>query len=81
MVGASKYGGTRTVATYIPRSGIANSSDRVRNATAPRACTCTVNSAVKALKGEKLPKITDTGFYYYDKTNIADPKVAAVLYD
>ncbi len=42
---------------------------------------CTVNSAVKALKGEKLPKITDTGFYYYDKTNIADPKVAAVLYD
>ena len=42
---------------------------------------CTVDSAVKALKGESLPKITDTGFYYYDKTNITDPKVAAVLYD
>jgi len=40
----------------------------------------TVESAVKALKGEKLPKIVDTGFYYYDKTNIDDPKIAAVLY-
>ena len=36
--------------------------------------------AVKALKGEKLPKTIDTGCYYYDKTNITDPKVAAVLY-
>src|SRR6516165_1876677 len=42
---------------------------------------CTVDEAVKALKGEKLPKVVDTGFYYYDKTNIDDPKVAAVLYD
>jgi ribose transport system substrate-binding protein len=41
----------------------------------------TVEAAVKALKGEKLPKIIDTGFYWYDKSNIADPKVAAVLYD
>ncbi|MBT0570614.1 ABC transporter substrate-binding protein [Curvibacter sp. CHRR-16] len=41
----------------------------------------TVEAAVKAIKGEKLPKIIDTGFYYYDKTNIKDPKVAAVLYD
>ena len=41
----------------------------------------TVEAAVKALKGEKLPKIIDTGFYWYDKTNIADPKIAAVLYD
>ena len=32
-------------------------------------------------KGEKLPKIIDTGFYWYDKTNITDPKIAAVLYD
>ncbi|HCO49481.1 MAG TPA: BMP family ABC transporter substrate-binding protein [Spirochaetaceae bacterium] len=40
----------------------------------------TVESALKALKGEKLPKIVDTGFYYYDKTNIDDPKIAAVLY-
>jgi ribose transport system substrate-binding protein len=41
----------------------------------------TVESAVKALKGEKLPKVIDTGFYWYDKTNIDDPKIAAVLYD
>ena len=41
---------------------------------------CVVESAVKALKGEKLPKTVDTGFYYYDKTNVDDPKVAAVLY-
>ena len=41
----------------------------------------TVEAAVKALKGEKLEKVIDTGFYYYDKSNIADPKVAAVLYD
>ena len=41
----------------------------------------TVEAAVKALKGEKLPKIIDTGFYWYDKTSIADPKIAAVLYD
>ncbi|WP_237155095.1 ABC transporter substrate-binding protein [Oryzibacter oryziterrae] len=41
----------------------------------------TVKAAVGALKGEKLPKIIDTGFYWYDKTNIDDPKIAAVLYD
>jgi ribose transport system substrate-binding protein len=41
----------------------------------------TVEAAVKALKGEKLPKVIDTGFFWYDKTNIADPKIAAVLYD
>jgi ribose transport system substrate-binding protein len=41
----------------------------------------TVEAAVKTLKGEKLPKIIDTGFYYYDKSNMNDPKVAAVLYD
>ncbi len=40
----------------------------------------TVESAVKALKGEKLPKFTDTGFYYYDKSNIDDAKIKAVLY-
>ena len=41
----------------------------------------TVEAAVKALKGEPLPKVIDTGFYWYDKTNIDDPKIAAVLYD
>jgi ribose transport system substrate-binding protein len=42
---------------------------------------CVVESAVKALKGETLPKKIDTGFYWYDKTNMTDPKIAAVLYD
>lgn len=41
----------------------------------------TVEAAVKAIKGEKLPKVIDTGFYWYDKTNIDDPKISAVLYD
>jgi ribose transport system substrate-binding protein len=42
---------------------------------------CTIESALKALKGEKLPPVVDTGFYWYDKTNIDDPKIAADLYD
>eukprot|EP01037_Dinobryon_pediforme_P015313 gene15313-15457_t len=42
---------------------------------------CVVDSLAKAIKGEKLEKVIDTGFYWYDKTNITDPKVAAVLYD
>src|SRR3954465_12258097 len=39
-----------------------------------------VDSAMKAIKGEQLPKVIDTGFYWYDKTNIDDPKIQAVLY-
>ncbi|MFC5431109.1 ABC transporter substrate-binding protein [Paraburkholderia denitrificans] len=42
---------------------------------------CVVDSAVKALKGEKLPRKIDTGFFWYDKSNMNDPKIAAVLYD
>ncbi len=42
---------------------------------------CVVDSAVKALKGESLPKIIDTGFYWFDKSNIGDAKIAGVLYD
>jgi ribose transport system substrate-binding protein len=41
----------------------------------------TVKAAIGALKGEELPKIIDTGFYYYDASNMADPEIAAVLYD
>ncbi|MBV9896730.1 MAG: ABC transporter substrate-binding protein [Chloroflexi bacterium] len=41
----------------------------------------TVDAAVKALKGESLPKNIDTGFKWYDKSNIDDPSIAAVLYD
>ena len=39
-----------------------------------------VEAAVKATKGETLPKFIDTGFHWYDKTNIDDPAIAAVLY-
>lgn len=41
----------------------------------------TVKAAVAAAKGEDVPAAIDTGFYYYDKTNIDDPEIAAVLYD
>ena len=40
----------------------------------------TVAAAVKAIKGETLPKTIDTGFYWYDKTNVDDPKIAGSLY-
>lgn len=40
----------------------------------------TVEAAVKALRGETLPKKIDTGFYWYDKSNVDDPTIAAVLY-
>ncbi len=39
-----------------------------------------VKAAVKAIKGETLPKTIDTGYYWYDKTNITEPQIAAVLY-
>jgi ribose transport system substrate-binding protein len=39
-----------------------------------------VEAALKASKGETLPKTIDTGFMWYDKTNIDDPKIQAVLY-
>jgi ribose transport system substrate-binding protein len=39
-----------------------------------------VESAVKAIKGETLAKTIDTGFHWYDKTNIDDPAIAALLY-
>ena len=40
----------------------------------------TVKAAASIIKGETVPKNIDTGYYWYDKTNIDDPKIAAVLY-
>jgi ribose transport system substrate-binding protein len=40
-----------------------------------------VEAAVKAIKGQSVPKSIDTGFHWYDKTNIDDPAIAAVLYN
>ncbi|ASR39094.1 BMP family ABC transporter substrate-binding protein [Prauserella marina] len=39
-----------------------------------------VDAAIKAIDGEQLPKTIDTNFYWYDKTNIDDPKIKATLY-
>ena len=39
-----------------------------------------VEAAVKAIKGEKLPKTIDTGFHWYDKTNIDAADIAPLLY-
>jgi ribose transport system substrate-binding protein len=40
-----------------------------------------VDAALKAVNGEELPKVIDTGFYWYDKTNIDSPEIKAVLYE
>jgi ribose transport system substrate-binding protein len=40
-----------------------------------------VEAAVKAIKGESVEKNIDTGFYWYDKTNVDDAKIKAVLYE
>jgi ribose transport system substrate-binding protein len=39
-----------------------------------------VEAAVKAIKGETQSKTIDTGFFWYDKTNIDQADIAAVLY-
>ncbi|HEY3017029.1 MAG TPA: ABC transporter substrate-binding protein [Nocardioides sp.] len=39
-----------------------------------------VKAAVKAIDGESLPTTIDTGYYWYDKSNISDPEIQAVLY-
>ncbi|HET6627850.1 MAG TPA: ABC transporter substrate-binding protein [Nocardioidaceae bacterium] len=39
-----------------------------------------IKAAMKAIDGEDLPETIDTGFYWYDKTNIDDPEIQAVLY-
>jgi len=41
----------------------------------------TVEAAVKAIKGETLPKKIDSGYLWADKSNLDDPKVKAVLYE
>jgi ribose transport system substrate-binding protein len=39
-----------------------------------------VEAAVKALNGVSVPKNIDTGFHWFDKTNIDDPTIAPLLY-
>lgn len=41
----------------------------------------TVKAAVAAANGEEVEPNIDTGFLWYDKGNMEDPEIAAVLYD
>jgi len=40
-----------------------------------------VEAAVNAIEGHPVPKTIDTGFHWYDKANIDDPTIKALLYD
>jgi ribose transport system substrate-binding protein len=40
-----------------------------------------VDAAVKAIKGESVPKTIDTGFKWYDKTNVDSAELKPLLYD
>jgi ribose transport system substrate-binding protein len=41
----------------------------------------TVKAAVEAINGEDLPETIDTGYYWYDASNIDDEEIQAVLYE
>lgn len=41
----------------------------------------TVKAAVDALNGEDVPESIDTGFFWYDESNIDDEEIQAVLYE
>jgi ribose transport system substrate-binding protein len=40
-----------------------------------------VEAAVKAIKGEKVPRTIDTGYRWYDKSNIDSAEMKPLLYD
>jgi ribose transport system substrate-binding protein len=40
-----------------------------------------VDAAVKAVNGEQLPEVIDTGFFWYDQSNIDSPEIKEVLYE
>ncbi|MCW6010577.1 ABC transporter substrate-binding protein [Micromonospora sp. CPCC 205371] len=62
--------------------------DAIKNGTEAGAITqnpvgmgaALVKAAVDAINGQTLPKTIDTGFFWYDKTNIDSPEIQAVLY-
>lgn len=41
----------------------------------------TVESALAAINGEQVDELVDTGFYYYDATNMEDENIARSLYE
>ena len=40
----------------------------------------TVQAAYDAIQGKTPEKVVDTGYFWYDETNLEDPEIAAVLY-
>jgi len=40
-----------------------------------------VEAAVKAYNGESVPEFIDTGFHWFDASNIDDPEIEALLYE
>ena len=32
------------------------------------------------MHGEALPKVIDTGFFWYDQSNVDDPQIQSVIY-
>jgi len=40
-----------------------------------------VDAAVKAINGEPLPPVIDTGFYWYDQSNIDSDQIRPLLYE
>ncbi len=41
----------------------------------------TVKAAVDAMNGKEVPESIDTGFYWYDKSNMDEEQIKAVLYE
>lgn len=41
----------------------------------------TIESALRIINGETLPKTIDTGFYWYDKTNMDSDTISPLLYE
>jgi ribose transport system substrate-binding protein len=39
-----------------------------------------VDASMKVIRGESVPPVIDTGFFWYDKSNIDNPEIQAVLY-
>lgn len=39
-----------------------------------------VRASLAAIEGKKLPEVIDTGFHWYDRGNIDDPRIRSVLY-
>jgi ribose transport system substrate-binding protein len=89
VLNAVKESGKEGQITVIGYDSGKQQTDAVRSGTAAGAITqdpigigakC-VESAVKAIKGETLPKTIDTGFHYYDKTNIDSDQIKPLLYE